>query len=110
MSVQTIIRETWVKVVVGIVSTAILSGLWWLQANIVWASDMEPIAEAIKALSDESKAQQDEWRCSELEEELADFYDRQEAGEVLTQRETDRMIRIKDRMSVENLNCARFED
>lgn len=112
MSLKAIVRETWVKVAVGLLSLAILGSIAWLQANIVFAGDLEPIAEAIKELAEESKAQQDEWRCSELDEELQGFYARQEAGETLSQRELDRMTRIKERMGdgETGLKCARFED
>lgn len=109
-------REVLVKVAVAAISLPLLGAIGfvgtWLSANIVFAGDLEPIAEAIKALADESKEQQDEWRCSELEEELQDFYDRQEAGAILTQREIDRMARIKERMGdgETGLKCARFED
>lgn len=119
MSVKAIVRETWIKVVVGLVSTAILGGAYWLQSNVVFAGDLEPIAASVKELADEigkqradSERQQDEWRCSELDEELQDFYSRQEAGETLSQREVDRMTRIKERMGdgETGLKCARFED
>lgn len=123
MSLSHILRETWFKVAGGVFGIVILAvGGWatnWLSANIVFAGDLEPIAESVKELADEiskqreeSERQQDEWRCSELDEELQDFYDRQEAGETLTQRELDRMQRIKDRMGEgeTGLRCARFED
>lgn len=112
MSLKAIVRETWVKVAVGVSSAVILSAAYWLQSNIVLAGDLEPIAEAVKALAEESREQQDEWRCSELDEELQDFYDRQESGDTLSQREIDRMARIKERMGdgETGLRCARFED
>ena len=112
MSLKAIIHDTWVKVAVGLLSLAILGGVAWLQSNIVFAGDLAPIAEAVKELAEQSKEQQDEWRCSELEEELQDFYGRQEAGETLSQREIDRMARIKERMGdgETGLKCARFED
>lgn len=112
MTLKAIVHETWVKVVVGLLSLAIFGGIAWLQANIVFAGDLEPIAEAVKALAEESREQQDEWRCSELDEELQEFYSRQEAGDTLSQREIDRMARIKERMGdgEDALRCHRFED
>ncbi len=100
------------KVAVGVLGSLILAAIYWLQSNIVIAGDLKPIADAVQDLAEQSKEQQDEWRCSELDEELADFYVKQDSGETLTQRDLDRMARIKERMGdgETGLKCARFED
>jgi hypothetical protein len=115
MSIEAHLRDLWVKVAVGVAGSLILGAIYWLHANIVFAGDLTPIAEAVKDLAEQSKEQQDEWRCSELDEELQDYYAQQDElpdGETLPQRDLDRMSRIKERMGdgETGLKCARFED
>lgn len=73
-------------------------------------ANLENMAEAIeRALAGEVKQFRDEWLCDELDDELGELLDKVQAGNA-TERDRQRITRIRARISPDNLNCARFED